>query len=203
MKSWIIIKINIPLILGLTSDDTSGDKSATNSRQIFTGSITQTITEVSTVSRPTLMTQSTSALLTAKRSPRRALRPAPNTTQLNSSINQSSNDSSSTLTMSTAMNLSTMNNSATSTVQAHASSSSSSTDTDTSPFDEKRPIPIPRKVRPIMGNQMLLMNKSRVPNQVIFGTSSFLIYNVFQNCSKFIKSSAFQIKKSCNFLCKN
>jgi hypothetical protein len=58
-----------------------------------------------------------------------------------------------------------MNGSASSTVQAHASSSSSSGDT--SPFDEKRPIPIPRKMRPIMGGQMLFMNKGRSETHLI------------------------------------
>jgi hypothetical protein len=144
---------------GLTSDDTSGDKITTH--QVFTASVVQSISEVPNAP---LMTQSTSALIAAKKSPRRILRPAPNNSQLNASINQGSNDSSSTLTMSTTTNVSTMNGSASSTVQAHASSSSS---TDTSPLDEKRPIPIPRG-RPIMGNQMILMgNKSRLANQII------------------------------------
>ncbi|KAI6190189.1 hypothetical protein M3Y97_00089700 [Aphelenchoides bicaudatus] len=141
---------------GLTSDDTSGDKTATHS--LFTEPRVHTISEIPN-SRPSLMTQS---LTTSTRSPRRALRAAPNSTQLNASLNQSSNDSS-TLTNSTVMNLSIMNGSATSTVRANASSSPDSSSS--SPFDEKQlvPIPVPRKVRPIMGvgGQMLLASKAR------------------------------------------
>ncbi|CAD5232293.1 unnamed protein product [Bursaphelenchus xylophilus] len=111
---------------GLTSDDTSGD------RQIH-----QFLNQPD-VLRPTLMTQSTSAIVPVKRSPRKN----PSKTS----------DSSATSTLTMTQGIQNSMNS-----QFHQSSS-----TESSPSSEHpEPVAQPRKARPIMGGQMIMMNKKK------------------------------------------